>query len=73
MIRHILGEILHHLRQYPFLVPLKPHMIAVNSKHRFPPIFDAGVFERELDVGESLVDFVEEVGLHDVGFGVPAA
>jgi hypothetical protein len=48
-------------------------MVAIDPENRFPAFLDTGVLERKLDVRESLVNLLEEVGFHLAGLRVPAA
>jgi hypothetical protein len=73
MSRQILLEILHHLPQNPLLISLKAYMVAIDPENRFPAFLDTGVLERKLDVRESLVNLLEEVGFDLAGLRVPAA
>jgi hypothetical protein len=73
MPRQILLQILHHFPHDTLLISLEAYMIAIDPKNCFPAFLHTGVFERELDIGESLVNLLEEVGFHLAGLRVPAA
>lgn len=64
----LLKAILH--RQQRLIV--QRNMVAVHSKNLRPP-FSTGVFETQVDVGESLLDLGLDVGGDDARFGIPAA
>jgi hypothetical protein len=68
-----LPETLRHLSQNPLLITFHSNMIAIDPENSIPSHFDTSVLESELNISESLVDFVEEIGLYSTGLRIPAA
>jgi len=69
MARHILLKIAHHSIQS---LVVDGNVVRVHPEHLFPP-FAPGVFQIQLDIGESLVDLPVDLLVEIARFRVPAA
>jgi hypothetical protein len=71
----ILLQILHQPPQNLLLIllPLKSHMIAIDPENTTPTLLHTRILQSELHIGESLVDFLEQVAGDLAVGGVPAA